>query len=203
MTKVSLSVSQTHSNANMVNIVHLEHIRSLARHLVERIPPPRNAWSSRTNLAHYNIFEICWIFWNMLDLDLHKNWISSSLSHTQHVHQVSSEWVHNFLRHHAIYPFWPWRITFLVVGSWSGSSPKSNQFVRVIQRTCPQLFEISCAKTNRQTNRQKGVKNIISFTLFVTGSLEFTFAKIAKIMNLRMCQHANIAKTVKGEPENV
>ena len=34
-------------------------------------------------------------------LDLHQNLINSSLSHTQHVHQVSSKSIHNFLRYPA------------------------------------------------------------------------------------------------------
>ena len=50
----------------------------------------------------------------------------------------------------------------LVVGSGSGSSPKSNQSVLVTHRTCsqnliqirPQLFQISCTQTNIQTYRK-------------------------------------------------
>ena len=38
--------------------------------------------------------------------DLHQNWINSSSSHTQRVHQVSSEYIHNFLRYRALYRFW-------------------------------------------------------------------------------------------------
>ena len=81
-----------------------------------------------------------------LDLDLHQNWINSSLSHTQHVHQVSSESVHNFWDIVLSIIFGPmsqwWRTTLeiLVVGSGSRSSPKSNQFVLVTHQTCPQSF---------------------------------------------------------------
>ena len=39
--------------------------------------------------------------------DLHQNRINSSLSQTQPVHQVSSEYVHNFLRYRDMYHFCP------------------------------------------------------------------------------------------------
>ena len=39
--------------------------------------------------------------------DLHQNRINSYLWYTQHIHQISSESVHNFLRYHVIYNFWP------------------------------------------------------------------------------------------------
>ena len=42
-----------------------------------------------------------------LDRDIHQNLINSSWSHTQHVNQVSSESVHNFLGYRATYRFWP------------------------------------------------------------------------------------------------
>ena len=57
-------------------------------------------------------------------------------------------------------------LKILVVGSGSGSgsSLKSNQFVLISHRTCPQnfirirpqLFEISCTQTNKQTNKPVG-----------------------------------------------
>ena len=95
----------------------------------------------------------------------------SSLSHTQRVHQVSSKSVHNFLGYHAIYNFWPDlsmvknHFKILVVGSGSGSSPKSNQFVLVTHPTCPpnfirirlHLFEISCTKTGKHIDKPVGV----------------------------------------------
>ena len=99
------------------------------------------------------------------ELDLHQKWTNSSLSYTQQVHQVSSESVHNCLRYHALYRFWPslsqwWWITkkILVVGSGTRSSSKAKQFVLVTHRTCPQnfirihpqLFEIPCTQTDKQ-----------------------------------------------------
>ena len=90
-------------------------------------------------------------------LDLHQNWTNSSSSHTQLVHQVSSESVHNVLRYRAIYyfiPFSQWWRTTKIIRSGSGfrSSPKLNQFVVVTHPACPpsfiriraQRFEISC-----------------------------------------------------------
>ena len=91
------------------------------------------------------------------DPDRHQNWINSSFWHTQHVHQVLYKSINNFFRYRAIYRFWPYlsmvknHLKILVVGS--GSSPKSNQFVLVTHPTCPQLFEISCAQTNKQTDK--------------------------------------------------
>ena len=59
-----------------------------------------------------------------------------------------------------------WRITLKIqqVRSGSRSSPKSNQFTLVTHPTCPQnfiqirpqLFEISCKKSNRKTKKGEG-----------------------------------------------
>ena len=83
-----------------------------------------------------------------------------------------------FLRYRARYRFWPHlsmvknnfkNQKILISESGFGSSPKSNQFILVTHRTCPQnfiriraqLFEISCTQTNRQTERGE---NITSFS---------------------------------------
>ena len=70
-----------------------------------------------------------------------------------------------------------WTITFTipVVGSGSGSSPKSNSFVLVTHPICPQnfmrissqFFEISCVQTNKQTDKQtnKQEKDIVQNTI--------------------------------------
>ena len=150
------------------------------------MPDPREHIWPNTFLKYHAIYP----FWPSLsmvknhfkklsdpdsDSDLHQNWSSSSLLHIQCVHQFSSESVHNFLRYRAIYHFGPvsqwWRNTekILVVRSGSRSSPKSNQFVLVKHRTCPQnfiricpqLFEISCTQTDRQTDRKGWKHNLL------------------------------------------
>ena len=81
-----------------------------------------------------------------------KNTLNSTLSHTQ--------CVHNVLKYHAIYRFWPYpsmvknyfkKLKILQSGSRSRFSPKSTNFILVTYPNCPsfvqihqQLFEILC-----------------------------------------------------------
>ena len=72
----------------------------------ENTSGPINFW----NIMWYVVFGPISQWWRITfkiqyfsypDLDLHQNRINLSLSHTQPVHQVSSESVHNFLRYPA------------------------------------------------------------------------------------------------------
>ena len=93
----------------------------------------------------------------------HSGIIRIFLSSIQLIHQVLSKSVHNFLRYHAIYSFWPYlsmvKNHLKIIISRSGSSPKSNQFIIVTHPTCPPNFVQTCPHLlryppHRRTNRQ-------------------------------------------------
>ena len=168
---------------------------------VERIPPPCNAWSTRTYRAQY-IFEIsCWgpEFKSCLAVELIPDGVDSAC-HPSEVSKMSTillGWLSNLSILHwsndlsrivpnnrgdcfgstnALYRVWTqwildvvfgpisqwWRITLKILVARSGSSPKCNQFILVTHPTSPQnfiqihpqLFEISCTQTDKQTDRQ-------------------------------------------------
>ena len=91
------------------------HITQLERHLIECIPPPCNAWSTRTYRAQY-IFEIS------CDTVLYRFWpyLSTVKNHFK-------KWNNS-------------RIQILVSGFRFRSSPKSNQFIVDTHPTCPPSF---------------------------------------------------------------
>ena len=88
---------------------------------VERIPPPRNAWSTRTYRVQY-IFKYHAIYrfwpdqWQRITLKKKHSRIQIFTKikpirpcHTLNLFPlVSSTSVHNFLRYRAIYHFWPY-----------------------------------------------------------------------------------------------
>ncbi len=112
-----LAVDRVNSRMRFVSSLKLE------GHSVERIRPPRNAWSTRTYRAQF-VFEIS------CRAELHRFWpdLNRVKNHFQNLIILSS------------------RPGF-------GSSPKSNQFVLATHPTCPpsfiwtrkQLFDISCS----------------------------------------------------------
>ena len=99
-----------------------------------------------------------------------------------------------------------WRITLkiLVVGSGSGSSPKSNQFVLVTHPTCPpsfvrirpQLFEISCyiSFLARSLNGEESLKKINN------SHLQIQIRIFTKIESIRPCYTPNLSTKFHPNP---
>ena len=111
--------SQTHKLAKHCHLRNNEKGTRWSAYLRHVMPDPREHIGSNTFLKYaiqYNIiFGPISQRWRITlkikqfsypdpdpDSDLHQNRINSSLRHTQPVHQVSSESVHNLLRYHAI-----------------------------------------------------------------------------------------------------
>ena len=182
-----------------------QNIWRLVGHSVERIPPPHDAWSTRTHQAQsihfWNIrlpfvfgpISQCWRITQKKKILASRSRFGSSPK-IESIRPCDTPNPSTKFRPNPSTTFWDivlhivfgpisqwWRITLKIqgVGSVSGSSSKSNQFVLVTHPTCPenfiqirpQPFEISCTQTNRQTKTERG-ENISSFSFGGRGNVE-------------------------------